>query len=70
MNFILAVACHFCLALPAALTQPGDYLLAEPCTLLAPSSSSSSYAASSYALAAAIARIGVNEGTTELSFDR
>ena len=27
-----AVAHHFCLALPAAFTQPGDHLLAEPCT--------------------------------------
>ena len=25
------VAYHFCLALPAAITQPGDHLLAEPC---------------------------------------
>ena len=33
MNFLLAVAYHICLALPAAFTtQPGDHLLAEPCT--------------------------------------
>ena len=32
MNFISALAYHFCLALPAASTQPGDHLLAEPCT--------------------------------------
>ena len=29
MNFIGAVAYHFCLALPAAFTQPGSRLLAE-----------------------------------------
>ena len=33
MNFVAAVAYHFCLALPAAFTQPGDHLLAEICTL-------------------------------------
>ena len=31
MRFLPAVAYHFCLALPAAFTQPGDRLLAEPC---------------------------------------
>ena len=30
VNFITAVAYHFCLALPAAFTQPGDHLFAEP----------------------------------------
>ena len=28
--FFPALAYHFCLALPAAFTQPGDHLLAEP----------------------------------------
>ena len=32
VNFVTAIAYHFCLALPAALTQPGDHLLAKPCT--------------------------------------
>ena len=32
VNFVPAVAYHFCLALPAAFKQPGDHLLAEPCT--------------------------------------
>ena len=32
VNFVPAVAYHFCLYLPAAFTQPGDHLLAEPCT--------------------------------------
>ena len=32
VNFVTALAYHFCLALPAAFTQPGDHLLAEPCT--------------------------------------
>ena len=32
VNFVAAVAYHFCLALPAAFTQPGVHLLAEPCT--------------------------------------
>ena len=27
----IALACHFCLALPAAFTQPGDHLIAESC---------------------------------------
>ena len=31
VNFVPAVAYHFCLALPAAFTQPGALLLAEPC---------------------------------------
>ena len=31
MNFVPAVGYHFCLALPAVFTQPGDRLLAEPC---------------------------------------
>ena len=31
VNFVPAVAYHFCLALPAAFKQPGDHLLAEPC---------------------------------------
>ena len=34
VNFIPAVAYHFCLALPAAFMQPGAYLLAEPCIRL------------------------------------
>ena len=34
LNVFTAVAYHFCLALPAAFTQPGDRLLAEPCTLI------------------------------------
>ena len=32
MNFVPAVAYHPCLILPAAFTQPGDHLLAEPCS--------------------------------------
>ena len=31
VNFVPAVAYHFCLALPAAFSQPGDRLLADPC---------------------------------------
>ena len=31
VNFIAAVAYHFCLALPTEFTQPGDQLLAAPC---------------------------------------
>ena len=31
VNFINAVAYHFCLSLPAAFTQPGRSLLADPC---------------------------------------
>ena len=34
MNFLAAVAYYICLALPAAFTQPGDFLLAEPCNLV------------------------------------
>ena len=30
-NFVTADAYHFCLALPAAFTQPEDHILAEPC---------------------------------------
>ena len=36
VNFVPAVAYHFCLALPAAVTQPGDFLLAEPCRGFSP----------------------------------
>ena len=32
VNFVLALAYHFCLNLPAAFTQPGARLLVEPCT--------------------------------------
>ena len=32
VNFVPAVAYHFCLALPEAFTQPGTRLLADPCT--------------------------------------
>ena len=32
VNFVPALAFHFCLALPATFTKPGDHLLAEPCT--------------------------------------
>ena len=32
MNFVPALAYHFCLSLPAGFTQPGAHLLAEPCT--------------------------------------
>ena len=31
VNSVPAVAYYFCLALPAAFTQPGVHLLAEPC---------------------------------------
>ena len=30
VNFVAAVAYHFCLALPAAFTQPWDHFLAAP----------------------------------------
>ena len=33
VNFVAVVAYHFCLALPAAVTQPGVHLIAEPCTI-------------------------------------
>ena len=33
VNFVPAVSFNFCLALPAAFTQPGDYLVAEPCRM-------------------------------------
>lgn len=33
VSFVPAVAYRFCLALPAAFMQPGDYLLDIPCTL-------------------------------------
>ena len=32
MNFDIAPAYHFCLALPVAFTQPGAHLLADPCS--------------------------------------
>ena len=32
VNFVLALAYHFCLNLPAAFTQPRARLLVEPCT--------------------------------------
>ena len=32
VNFVGAVACHFCLALPVAFTQPRARLLAVPCS--------------------------------------
>ena len=32
VNFVPALAYHFCLNLPAALSQPGARLLVEPCT--------------------------------------
>ena len=32
VKFVAAVAYHFCQALPAAFKQPGNNLLAEPCT--------------------------------------
>ena len=35
VNFVIALAYHYCLALPAAFTQPRDYLLAEPRTVIA-----------------------------------
>ena len=31
VNIVAAVACHLRLALPAAFTQPGAHLLADPC---------------------------------------
>ena len=31
ISFVPAVAYHFYLAMPAAITQPGDNLIAEPC---------------------------------------
>ena len=31
MKFVAALGYHFCLALPATFTQPGDHLLGEPC---------------------------------------
>ena len=34
VNFVAALAFHFCLALPAAFTQPGYPLLADACTLM------------------------------------
>ena len=32
VNFVTVLAYHFCLALPEAFTQPGDHLLAKPCS--------------------------------------
>ena len=31
VNFVPAVACHLCLILPGAFTQPGQSILADPC---------------------------------------
>ena len=36
VNFIAAVAYHFCLALPTAFTQSGQSLLADPCMCACP----------------------------------
>ena len=36
VNFVPAVAYHFCLNLPAAFSQPGNGLLEVPCTELGP----------------------------------
>ena len=36
VNFVLAVAHHFCLALHVAFTQPGACLLAESCRMIKP----------------------------------
>ena len=33
VNFVPALAYHFCLNLPAAFTQPGARLMVEPCKL-------------------------------------
>ena len=33
VNFVLALAYHFCLNLPAAFTQPGARLLVKPCSV-------------------------------------
>ena len=33
VNFVLALAYHFCLNLPAAFTQPRARLLVEPCII-------------------------------------
>ena len=35
VNFVPAVAYHFCLALPVAFAQPGDQLLVVPCSAAA-----------------------------------
>ena len=32
VNFVPALAYHFCLAMHEGFTQPGKHLLAEPCT--------------------------------------
>ena len=37
VNFVNALAYHFCLASPAAFTQPEDRLLAKPCISVRPS---------------------------------
>ena len=34
VNFVPALSYHLSLALPAAFTQPGNRLLAEPCILM------------------------------------
>ena len=34
MNYVSAVAYHFCLNLPAAFTQPGFHSFGNPCTAL------------------------------------
>ena len=31
VKFVIVLAYQFCMAFPAAFTQPGDHLLAEPC---------------------------------------
>ena len=36
VNFIPALAYHFCLNLPATFTQPGARLLVEPCSSFVP----------------------------------
>ena len=37
VNFVPAVAYHFCLNLPAAFSQPGARLILEPCTSISES---------------------------------
>ena len=62
VNFVIALAYHFCLALPAAFMQPGDHLLADPCTVVVFSLSLPFATCSKLADLDRVASIGPSEG--------
>ena len=67
VNFITALAYHFCLALPAVFTQPGGHLLAEPYIASSQTAAQQGVSAAALSTRSFIGKIGISSSLHEVT---